>query len=190
MNNLNCCIVPLRYKKINQKLGTNLLGDEKINIFDNKDDLNDKKIKDFYKKYEKELNSFKMEDLMKIFEETGICIYRVLHYSMKKNNFNDRKYDIGRCIIQPTSIYYWNNENYSDIKLNYIRKKYRKQEEKLNQLQNNEDYDVYKKSREYDYFFIDMEIVSCVDKLGKDYIGIYAVNNNKKEYMCLFKELD
>ena len=142
MNNLNCCIVPLRYKKINQKLGTNLLGDEKINIFDNKDDLNDKKIKDFYKKYEKELNSFKMEDLMKIFEETGICIYRVLHYSMKKNNFNDRKYDIGRCIIQPTSIYYWNNENYSDIKLNYIRKKYRKQEEKLNQLQNNEDYDV------------------------------------------------
>ena len=42
MNNLNCCIVPLRYKKINQKLGTNLLGNEKINIFDNNDDFNDK----------------------------------------------------------------------------------------------------------------------------------------------------
>ena len=72
MNNLNCCIVPLRYKKINQKLGTNLLGNEKINIFDNNDDFNDKKIKDFYKKYEKELNSFKMEDLMKIFENINL----------------------------------------------------------------------------------------------------------------------
>lgn len=189
MNNLNCCIVPLRYKKINQKLGTNLLSDEKINIFDNNDDFNNKKIKDFYKKYEKELNSFKMEDLMKIFEETGICIYRVLHYSMKKNNFNDRKYDIGRCIIQPTSIYYRNDENYSDKELNYIRKKYRNQEKKLNKFLMNEiDDDI--KNIEYDYFFIDMEVVSCVDKLGKDDIGIYAINNNEKEYVCLFEELD
>ena len=193
MNNLKYYIIPLRYKKINQKLGTNLLRDKKINIFEDKNDFNEKKIKDFYKKYEKELNSFKMKDLMKIFEETGICIYRVLHYQMKNNNYNNPKYDIGKFIVKPTSIYYWNNENYSDIRLNYVRKKYRDQEIKLNQIQSQDlksGDDIYKRSREYDYFFIDMEVNSYVDKLDKDDIGIYVVNDNKKEYVCLFKELD
>lgn len=183
MNYLNDYIRSLRFKKINQKFDIVSSDFEKIIIFNQKETFfKNEKIKEFYKKYEKELNSFKMDDLMKIFEETGICIYRTLRYLSRSDNSNS---DIGGFVVQPTSVYYWNNDNYSKIKFDYTKKKYRKQKKEFER-----ENDMCRQTGEYDYFLIDMEFVSYVDKLGKDDIGIYIVNNNKKEYVCLFEELD
>lgn len=194
MNYLNGYIRSQRFEKINKKIGINSVDNEKIVIFDNNGkNFKYKNMEKFYKKYEKELNSYKMEDLMKIFEETGICVYRILRCLLNNNNSDEKEFAIGGFVIQPTCIYYWNDDNYPKVEFNYIKKEYRKQEKQLTKLQNRElecDDDRYRKSGEYDYFFVDMEFVSYVDELGKDDIGIYIVNNDKKDYMCLFKELD
>ncbi len=190
MSYLNGYIRTLRFEKINKKIDIDSLNFEKIVVFNEKETFyKNEKTKKFYKKYEKELNSCKMDDLMKIFEETGICVYRTFRYS--KKNLNGKDFDVGGFVIQPTSVYYWNKDNYYKIEFNYIKKEYRKQEKQLMKLQNKYlDDDNWCKSGKYDYFFIDMEFVSQVDKLGKDDRGIYTVNNNKKDYVCLFEELD
>ncbi len=192
MDYLKGYIRSLRYKKVNQKICIDSSDFEKIITFDEKGKTyKDEKVKKFYEKYEKELNSYKMDDLMKIFKKTGICIYRTLRCLRKKDNPNEKDVDIGGFTIQPTSIYYWNSQNFPKVEYNYIKKKYRKQEKELSKLQNEElDEGTYLKSGEYDYFFIDMEFVTYVDELGKDNIGIYMVNNNKKEYVCLFDKLE
>lgn len=184
----------LRFEKIKQRIGIDSLNFEKIIVFDEKGNFfKDEKTREFYQKYEKELNSYKMDDLMKIFKETGICVYRILRCLQDKDNLSKKELATGGFVIQPTSIYYWNSEDYPKVEYEYIKKEYRKQGKKLSKLQDRElelGDEMYLKQGEYDYFFLDMEFVTYVDKLGKDEVGIYIVNNNKKEYVCLFKEIE
>ena len=46
-------------------------------------------LKGYISEYEKELNSFKMEDLKKIYDETGVSIYRTIRYLQPKENEKD-----------------------------------------------------------------------------------------------------
>lgn len=189
-------IRPIRSKKVEEKLGIHANCEEKI-VTIGKDGIffKDDKTEDFYKKYKKELNSFKMEDLKKIYDETGISIYRTIRYLQPKENENDKDIDIGGFVVQPTSIYYWGYDK-DGIKQKYFEeaKESMQKRKKLDKLRDkelkygNEDY--YKKG-EYDEFFIDIEYLTFVNKLGKDTAGIYIVNNDsKKEYIYLFSRIN
>lgn len=188
-------IRPLRSKKVEEKLGIHAESEEKI-VTINKNGIffKDDKTKDFYKKYEYELNSFKMEDLKKIYDETGVSIYRTIRYLEPKESEFDKDIDIGGLVIQSTSVYYWEyDKNY--IKHKYYRdaKGYKEKRKKLDKLMDkeledgNED---YLRTGEYDEFFIDVEYLTFVDKLGKDDAGIYIVNDQQKEYVYPFKKTE
>lgn len=188
-------IRPIRSKKVEEKLGIHADSEEKI-VTIGKEGIffKDDKTEDFYKKYEKELNSFKMEDLKKIYDETGVSIYRTIRYLQPKKNDNDKDIDIGGFVVQPTSIYYWGYDK-DDVKYKYFEeaKESMQKRKKLDKLRDkeledgNEDY--YNTS-EYDEFFIDVEYLTFVDKLGKDDAGIYIVNNHEKEYIYPFKKTE
>ena len=188
-------IRPIKSKKVEEKLGIHADSEEKI-ITIGKDGIffKDDKTEDFYKKYEKELNSFKMEDLQKIYDETGLCIYRVIRYLKPKINANEKDRDIGGLCIQPTSIYYWGYDKYYNRHKYYrVAKEYKEKRKTLDKLINKElkdDDDSYCKTGEYDEFFIDVEYLTFADKLGKDDAGIYIVNDKEKEYIYPFKKTE
>lgn len=196
MNYKNGFIRVYKSKKVEEKLGIHSKFNEKeekiLKIENGSIFFKDEKTKNFYNKYEKELNSFKMEDLKKIYNETGICIYRIIRYLKPKENDNDKDIDIGGLCIQPTSIYYWEYGK-DGIKHTYYKdaKGYKEKRIMLDKLikkdlENNDD--SYRKTGEYDEFFIDAEYLTFVDKLSKDNVGIYIVNDNKKEYVYSFEK--
>lgn len=185
-------------KKVEEKLGIcSKFNDEENKILKIEKDgiyYKDDKTKEFYEKYENELNSFRMEDLKKIYDETGICIYRVIRYLKPSKDRNAKDIDIAGLCIQPTSIYYWDYDEYN-IKHEYYRdakgyKEKRKMLDKLIEKSLKDDDDSYCKTGEYDEFFIDAEYLTFAEKLAKDDTGIYIVNDNQKKYVYHFKKKD
>ena len=124
-----------------------------------------------------------MEELKKIYDKTGVCIYRVIRCLRSKKDIS------GICVSPTSTLYWWYDEN--NVKQEYYRDAdgYELKRKILDELIKKELEDEdrsYRDSGKYDEFFIDVEYVTFADELLEDKNGIYVVNSGKKE--CVIKK--
>ena len=178
----------LNSKKVEEKLGiySNFRENEDkiLKIENGFISYKDKNTENFYKEYIDELNSFNMENLKKIYDETGVSFYRVIRCLKYKKDI------CGLCVSPMYILYWWYDED--NVRREYYKDAdgYKLKREKLDKLIKKELQDEdhsYRDSGEYDEFFVDVEYVTFVDELSKDKNGIYVVNNGNKEYLIKSK---
>lgn len=171
------------YAKVNnlyfgkKYFGNELLENEKI-IEKDKENITFKntKVKEFYQKYEDEINSFKRERLHKIYDDLKLRVEFI---------FNTPD-NIHKFVVNGTKIEfidYQNKEN--DF---YIESSEALQiKEKFSRILDNREKVSSKDSvRNYTLDSADISFVSIVNVLGKDEKGIYFINNSNKEYVYIF----
>lgn len=177
------------YAKVNNSVlikkyfGDNLLENEKIIEKENgKITFKNEKVKEFYQKYESEINSFKREKLHKIYDDLKLRTELIIN-----TPDNTRKVIITGTKVE--YIDYQNKENDFYIESSESLFTKRKFNQILDRKEKSSDNCLV---RNYTLNIADISFISTVNILNKDEIGIYFINNNSnKEYIYTFgKEKD
>ena len=142
-------------------------------------------VKDFYTKYETELNSFKASDLKKIYDE---CKVRIDYKIITKSEKEEPSIVINRYGISYTDFENPNN-SYVNFKKEFLDTKRVIDEfwEKVwsGNFKSGEDKAMF---TEHDTHIVDTElsIYVKVDSTGKDEVGIFVMLRGNKEYLYKF----
>lgn len=184
MFNLEQC-----YAKINnldfvkKHFGNELVENEKIIEKENgKITFKNEKVKEFYQKYESELNSFKREKLHKIYDDLKLRVELII-------NTLDNTHKVMITSTKVEYIDYQNKENNCCIESSEALLIKRKFNQVLDEKEKVSSKDLV---RDYAVDMADISFVFNANILDKDEFGIYFINNNKnKEYIFFFgKEKD
>ncbi len=184
MFNLEQC-----YAKVNnldfvkKYFGNELVENEKIIEKENGNiAFKNEKVKEFYQKYESELNSFKREKLHKIYDDLKLRVELII-------NTLDNIHKVMITSTKVEYIDYQNKENNCCIESSEALLIKRKFNQVLDEKEKAPFEDLV---RDYALDMADISFVFNVSILDKDEVGIYFINNNKnKEYIYVFgKEKD
>lgn len=183
MFNMEQCYAKVNNSALVKKyFGNNLLENEKIIEKENGNiTFKNEKVKEFYQKYESELNSFKREKLHQIYDDLKLRVELII------NTLDN----IHKVIITSTKVEYidyQNKENNCCIESSealWIKRKFNRI------LDDNEKVSSEELVRDYTLDMADISFVFNVSILDKDEIGIYFINNESKKYIYFFgKEKD
>lgn len=176
------------YAKVNnldfvkKHFGNELLENEKIIQKENGNmAFKNEKVKEFYQKYESELNSFKREKLHKIYDDLKLRVEFII-------NTLDNTHKVMITSTKVEYIDYRNKENNCCIESAEALLIKRKFNQVLDEKEKAPSGDLV---RDYALDMADISFVFNVNILDKDEVGIYFINNESKEYIYIFgKEKD
>lgn len=185
MDNIYYYIEVIDKKSLGKKLGFQINKKRLLEIKNEKIVFYDKRFEEFYRKYENQLHSFKIQDLRKLYDETGIRVCHFIDNIDKELKDNKKVPLLSSNLYSVSYIDYEDDDNsYYEYDVDKLKKR-----DQLYAYRNKKNIyeDEYTKSDYFDELRLDLNIRTIPDELKKDQKGIYIIKDNYKEYVYSFE---